>query len=87
MVVKKVVHGAALAAVELESLVESARLIGPQLDSDVVNATRPRPPHLRQLLWTQDMRTASTCSANIRDARPARAPKLLETREAAQLLH
>lgn len=62
---QEVLHGAALAAVKLQNLVEPAGLIGPQLGSDVVKPTWTGPPHLRQELWMQDMRTASTCNAEM----------------------
>lgn len=62
---QEVLHGAALAAVKLQNLVEPARLIGPQLGSDVVKPTWTDPPHLRQELCMQDMRTASTCNAKM----------------------
>lgn len=60
---QEVLHGAALAAGKLQSLVEPAGLVGPQLGSDVVEPTWTGPPHLRQELWMQDVRTASTCNA------------------------
>lgn len=47
---QEVLHGAALAAVKLQNLVEPAGLIGPQLGSDVVKPTRTGPSHLRQEL-------------------------------------
>lgn len=60
---QEVLHGAAAAAVELQKLVEPAGLVGPQLGSDVVKPTRTGPPHLRQELCTQLMRTAAACNA------------------------
>lgn len=68
---KHALHAAALAAEELEDLVRSAGLVGPQPDPDVVDAARAGPPHLRQPLWTQVMRTAPPCNAN-RSERPER---------------
>lgn len=44
-------HGGALAAVELQSLVEPLRLVGSQPDSDVVNPTRVGPLQLGQRRW------------------------------------
>lgn len=52
-------HGGALAAVELQSLVESVGLVGPQLDSDVVNPARVGPPQLGQLRQLRVVTAAS----------------------------
>lgn len=52
-------HGGAVAAAELQSLVEHARLVGSQLCPDVVNATGIRLSHLGQCHRVHDVTAAS----------------------------